>query len=335
MRKHYLSLSSASIWTRTWIIISMGAFIASCGGRVRVTPFTYSSCLLANGTFTTSDRLTNLCCRNDNAILPPPEGCPVPNDDVIADEALEPGAESVIRAAATLRMASAKVGRQGEFEVNSDPLKQSAATAGSGARNLGSKLVNLDAKAATQGDIFKLSNYGDPLQGKIGQQANTTTSQGRNSGLPQFSGLSNFGSDPEESPESEKTDPSQLDSLSIQSAAYSGGGAKKPGTKSGSFLSRLFSGNKSGQNNGGVKSTTFDRSIAGTPHSNEHSDPADYFSRIDVSRSLFKIVEKKYQEKSNQWAVSQSRQILKKLKSKNDRLPLAFGKNRRLSGSRQ
>jgi hypothetical protein len=63
----------------------------------------------------------------------------------------------------------------------------------------------------------------------------------------------------------------------------------------------------SNTSNGGGKADSKDFGSNRAPASDvatNSSDPADYFTRLSAADNLFKIVERKYTDKSRQWALS-------------------------------
>ncbi len=96
------------------------------------------------------------------------------------------------------------------------------------------------------------------------------------------------------------------------SGSGSGSGA---GGGLGNSLANLFGGGNSGGTGAGVGAdeTRFGRKLAGTGDVPPmiSSDPDDYFSRISADTNLFKIVERRYQKNSLQWAKDRSAELVK------------------------
>jgi hypothetical protein len=68
----------------------------------------------------------------------------------------------------------------------------------------------------------------------------------------------------------------------------------------------------SNTSNGGGKADSKDLSSNRAPASDvatNSSDPADYFTRLSAADNLFKIVERKYTDKSRQWALSDAQAL--------------------------
>lgn len=94
-----------------------------------------------------------------------------------------------------------------------------------------------------------------------------------------------------------------------ENETYSAGGGRRPSKRG----SNLF-----GMPGGGVapsdaQTTAMEFGARGPSGENPlgSADPDDYFSRIGVDWSLFKIVERRYQEKANGWALQKARSVLK------------------------
>jgi hypothetical protein len=91
----------------------------------------------------------------------------------------------------------------------------------------------------------------------------------------------------------------------------SGGGGRADGKKIGGLFGSLFGGLGSGSNKAGSGNNTDSKygdatnsgRLNGKTVDGTSEDPADYFSRIDASTSLFKVVSNRYQKESSSGSV--------------------------------
>tara|TARA_Y100000590_G_scaffold467543_1_gene646759 strand:- start:1966 stop:2820 length:855 start_codon:yes stop_codon:yes gene_type:complete len=97
--------------------------------------------------------------------------------------------------------------------------------------------------------------------------------------------------------------------LSEEDGAYAGGGVPSGGGKEskGFNLAGIF-GKKSGPLGGTGRELAFGKK---DENGNLIEDPDDYFARINPNDSLFRVVTKRYQRKSQRWALQKSRDLLK------------------------
>lgn len=290
---------------------SLAAVISACGllfllsacSKVSVSVKTF--CRGADGIPIDNPTLAQSCCSQFETISPPPPGCPKPNATPGAD-ALFDGANNTAAAAEVLRAAAALVGANiPELDTlvapPTDPnLVTNAATAGGGSAR------NDRSRPASQGPV--LPSLRSAAEGPA--SAGGSASGG---GMPSF-GAGGQGA-AEVTAVTAGADPGGAGPVDAADDVYSGRGASRnaPGKKSGTSVFGGLGGSGGaagtsapGEIGFGGMGARDGTAVMGTP------DAADYFGRINIDFSLFKVIEIRYRNQSKQWV----QEDLKSLKEK-------------------
>lgn len=271
-------------------------------------------CTLESGQQATSKKIAKLCCEKEKvkrkkkkgkkkvwvAISPPPEGCPR-KPGAARGEPLRRGASSVKIARQSLAAAESLISPAEVAETGST-LASAAAKAGGPLQEEFQDLGDSDQADSSSSGQFSEGSLPGNNSPKSGGSAGVGSLLKKGSQLLGF----NLDDAPSANPKKDQ-DPDAKAATAESNLAYSGGrgrsGARysKGKKEFGSLLSRK-NGALQGQSPSEMQFGVADRE----PASMGDEDPEDYFGRINIHTSLFKVVEKRYREKSLQWSSSRA-----------------------------
>ncbi|MEK6706556.1 MAG: hypothetical protein AABZ06_12300 [Bdellovibrionota bacterium] len=233
-------------------------------------------CYGANGIPISNKSLAKKCCKNNSAIIPPPNGCPIPLVTMQQD-GLDKGAAKMSAAGDMLSNASQLSGNAPAAPLGDN--SKSAAAIGDGSSNI----ANSKDNGQFIGDIKAPQKAPDSGAGGV--------SSGDSGNLTMSGAETSAATAPVASPTA---------TIEDSGSAYSSrGGKQQAKTTEGDGGPLLVEGLlDNNQSDGESTEASFGSSDQDVLKIN---DPVDYFTRIDPDENIFHLIEKRYRHKTTEW----------------------------------
>ncbi|MDR3608436.1 MAG: hypothetical protein P4M08_13790 [Oligoflexia bacterium] len=305
--------------TRNWAfstllsVSTVGALMVGCndsGTMATTSPSTGNQCLALDKVSYLSGAEQTCCCNGTTAINPAPATCAGASFTCpVGPAGVAETAGTLSDAAQAYNSGQSGLTAAGQMLSTSSPTNNSAAgqTGQASAATAGGSLGTLGSTTSSTPSAASLGNaLGAGSGGLAGGGSGSSPATTGSSGLNSLAGLS-----PAATPSSVPGANGLLASAGSGSGSgqglYAAGGGGGGGMGGG-----LFGGSSDSTSPGGAKGDVKDLSSGRSPASADvmgSADPIDYFTRLNSSDNLFKIVERRYTSKSRQWAVSDAQAL--------------------------